>query len=667
MRGLCVFALLAALVATPALAKGPIIDYQCTKKCVDDNGWNPICVADQGQGVDGTIYPNSCAWKNCVTWQESPSYDYLPLRCGSAVGCSLMGKDYEACKETWTKNFDPSYTAGSPKFDPKCGCDSAPAFEASAPAPAAEPANATVDAACVEACMESDGWEPVCVDNGRSTEEYNEWSLFPNRCAFFNCTGAAPDTSAYDYLPLRCKGASTCNQMSIVVNSCRDAWEGTSGEDPVTDVNCGCPKDTAGADSMSARRMLKPRASMQRSQRQWRRRRRRGGGMAAAAAAALLLTLLFFTGSAAAEPLDDTAASAAATAPEAAPEASSPSWAPSPSPAPAPASDLSIAEGQQQPEQAEQPPPEQQPGQQQPGGGLPWALLFSDEFEGSSLDLSKWSYLIGQGYEYGLPGFSNGEVQYYTSNPENVRVENNLLILQAQQSDPNNPWSSTSGRITTLDKFSVSPTEQYPTIRVEARIKVPQGSALWPALWMLPQEGAWANSSCIGCGKYGHWAASGEIDIMEAANDMRTAHGTLHFGGAWPDNAQLSGNVTLEAGSLADDYHVFALEWEADQMRWYIDDYNFYTARPASASGGSQGWWTVGEGAGSSSPFDTPFFLILNLAVGGPNTTFTGGAPLGSTLAQPQLMMVDYVRVHGLPYALSKAQDNGGGGGGSLS
>lgn len=407
---------------------------------------------------------------------------------------------------------------------------------------------------------------------------------------------------------------------------------------------------------------------MQRQWRQWRRQRRRrsGGG---AAASALLLALLLPTACAVVDACPEArasrqlqqaeaAAQAAAPAPEEAPAAGSPGWATSsPSPSPAPSQDWSIAE--QPPPQPEQPPPEQQPGDQQPGGGLPWALLFSDEFDGSSLDTSKWNYLIGQGYEYGLPGFSNGEVQYYSSNRENVRVENNLLILQARQSDPANPWSSTSGRITTLDKFSVSPTEEYPTVRVEARIKVPQGSALWPAFWMLPQEGAWANSSCIGCGKYGHWAASGEIDILEAANDMRTAHGSLHFGGAWPDNSQLSGSVTLEAGSLADDYHVFALEWEADQIRWYLDTYNFYTARPASASSGGQGWWTAGEGAGPSSPFDTPFFLILNLAVGGPNTTFTGGAPLGDTLSQPQLMMVDYVRVHGLPFALSKSSSGG--------
>ncbi|KAI7836453.1 hypothetical protein COHA_009670 [Chlorella ohadii] len=628
MRGLCVLLAVLVLAATAAQAKGPVIDYQCTKKCVDTDGWSPICVAD---GDEGTLYPNACAWKNCVTWQETPYYEYLPLRCGSAVGCSLMGKDVDACKETWIKNFDPSYTAGSPKFDPKCGCDAAPTLEA-APAPAPQPTNATeLDMACVEACMETEGWSPVCVDNDRSEEEYNEWSLFPNRCAFFNCTGASPDTAAYDYLPLRCKGASSCNQMSIVVEKCRSTWAGETGEDPATDIMCGCSKDTpacsAAADDAC------PEAPAARRLQQ-------------------------------ADPGAPAAAPAPEVAPEAAPEASSPAWVPSPSPAPAPSSGsgLGIAE-EQQPEQQpppeqqqEQPPPEQQPGKQEPGGGLPWELLFSDEFEGSSLDQSKWSYLIGQGYEYGLPGFSNGEVQYYTSNPENVRVENNLLILQARQSDPANPWSSTSGRITTLDKFSVSPSEEFPTIRVEARIKVPQGSALWPAFWMLPQVGAWSNSSCIGCGKYGHWAASGEIDILETANDMQTAHGSLHFGAAWPGNAQLSGNVTLEAGSLADDYHVYALEWEADQMRWYLDSYNFYTARPASASSDSPGWWTAGEGAGPSSPFDTPFFLILNLAVGGPNTTFTGGAPLGSTLSQPRLMMVDYVRVHGLPYALSKAQ-----------
>lgn len=157
-----------------------------------------------------------------------------------------------------------------------------------------------------------------------------------------------------------------------------------------------------------------------------------------------------------------------------------------------------------------------------PASGLPWALLFSDEFDSpGGLDYGKWTPMIGQGYEYGLPGFANGELQYYTSKPENLRLENGMIVIQvgrrlvcmqreaqrswpacswlragfatrrsppalrcapfalpaqAQQSDPGNPYSATSARISTLDKFSVSPSAEYPTIRLEARMKVPQGA-----------------------------------------------------------------------------------------------------------------------------------------------------------------------------------------------
>lgn len=191
--------------------------------------------------------------------------------------------------------------------------------------------------------------------------------------------------------------------------------------------------------------------------------------------------------------------------------------------------------------------------------------------------------------------------------------------------------------------------------------------------------------------------------MAEAANDMRQVQGTVHFGAQAPGNAKASGGLSLEWGSLADDFHVFAVEWEltevgggmmigckqagtardfrcsaagiadgeprthrgcADtaaplprrrllQMRWYLDDAHYFTAYSAG-TGREGGWYSVGEGAGPDAPFDSPFYLILNLAVGGPTTAFTGYVPLGDTLASPKQLLVDYVRVHGLPFALSQ-------------
>ncbi|KAL4450141.1 hypothetical protein ABPG77_010810 [Micractinium sp. CCAP 211/92] len=318
---------------------------------------------------------------------------------------------------------------------------------------------------------------------------------------------------------------------------------------------------------------------------------------------------------------------------------------PAASPSPSPAGGYNISQDSGSPPAAPSTP------------GLPWELLFIDDFQGDALDQSKWNYVLGDGSTYGLHGFSNGEVQWYTSDPSNVRVEGDCLVLQAQQADASNPWSATSGRVSTLDKFSIAPSAQFGTVRIEARMKVPRGSALWPAFWLLPQVGAWMQSTCLGCGAYGNWAASGEIDVAEAANDMTSVQGTIHYGGLYPANVQSHGSVYLPPNtSLADDFHVYAIEWEASQIRWYLDGYNYYTAYSAAISPPGSGWYTTAQGAGPNAPFDLPFYLILNLAVGGPQTVFTGCAPLGTTLNQPQQLFVDWVRVHGLPWALSQHQ-----------
>ena len=238
----------------------------------------------------------------------------------------------------------------------------------------------------------------------------------------------------------------------------------------------------------------------------------------------------------------------------------------------------------------------------------------------------------------------------------------------------------TSARVRTWGKYSVAPSPAHPTVRIEARIQLPRGAGLWAAFWMLPAAGS--NAGCSGCGGYGTWAASGEIDIMEAANDMPAAVGTIHFAGQWPANAYYTARYSQPAGaSLADGYHVYALEWEAKQMRWYVDGALFSTQY--SGNGTRGGWFSLGEGAGADAPFDRvralvlqcegvsngvlsiymcpacllqPFHLLLDLALGGPGSGFTmtngvgvSEAALRATLARPKRMLVDYVRVYGKP------------------
>lgn len=172
-------------------------------------------------------------------------------------------------------------------------------------------------------------------------------------------------------------------------------------------------------------------------------------------------------------------------------------------------------------------------------------------------------------------------------------------------------------------------------VRIEARIKLSSGKGLWPAFWMLPEEGA--RPDCSGCGKYGEWPASGEIDIMETFGQMKGVNGTLHFGGvgAW---SHLTRSTELKPG-----YHVYALEWERDEIRWYLDDEQYGRIRRATIS--TPGWWTTGSETG---PFDVNFHILLNLAIGGEYTGNVSPEEISRTLEQGQNTMdVDFVRVYG--------------------
>lgn len=232
-----------------------------------------------------------------------------------------------------------------------------------------------------------------------------------------------------------------------------------------------------------------------------------------------------------------------------------------------------------------------------------WTLAWSDEFDGSQLDRTKWVA------ETGGHGWGNQELQHYTDRPENVRVENGMLVIEARR-ERHGGNDYTSARIKTAGLM-----EQMHG-RFEARIKVPKGQGIWPAFWMLG-----ADIKQVG------WPRSGEIDIMEIiGKEPSNVHGTLHGPGYSGDKAFTS-RSTLASGIFADDFHVFAVEWERGEIRWYRDGIHYHTARPSLVKGD----WV----------FEHPFFVLLNLAVGGA----WPGNPDSSTVL-PQRMLVDYVRVY---------------------
>lgn len=240
-----------------------------------------------------------------------------------------------------------------------------------------------------------------------------------------------------------------------------------------------------------------------------------------------------------------------------------------------------------------------------------WKLTWQDEFDGPSLDLSKWSYVTGGN------GFGNQELEYYTDRPQNLSVEDGVLVIQALKEDYRDAKGVqrgfTSARIQTRGKFA----QRYG--KFEARIKVPFGQGMWPAFWMMGDGNA-------------RWPSNGEIDIMEnIGREPSTVHGTLH--GPGYSGAQGIGAPFSLPGDerFAADFHLFAVEWEPDAVRWYADGKQYHSVTPASLPPRTK--WV----------YDKPFYLLLNLAVGG---SWPGNPDQTSEF--PQKMLVDYVRVYQL-------------------
>lgn len=234
-----------------------------------------------------------------------------------------------------------------------------------------------------------------------------------------------------------------------------------------------------------------------------------------------------------------------------------------------------------------------------------WTLVWQDEFNSPGApDATKWSYDIGTGPDNN--GWGNNELESYTSNSNNIVIEDGNLKITAIKSGT----SYTSARIKTQGLFE----QAYG--RIEARIKLPYGSGMWPAFWMLGK-----NKSTVG------WPQCGEIDIMEGIGQQpNIVHGTVHGPGYSGGNA-ITASYGLENGRFDADYHIFAVEWTVNCIDFYVDNTLYERITPSKVTGE----WV----------YNQPFFIILNLAVGGDYV----GYPNNYTNF-PQTMYVDYVRVY---------------------
>lgn len=269
-----------------------------------------------------------------------------------------------------------------------------------------------------------------------------------------------------------------------------------------------------------------------------------------------------------------------------------------------------------------------------------WRLVWSDEFDGPAIDRAKWDFDVD------CWGGGNDERQCYTDDPRNAAVEDGRLVITARRerrtgpaypaAQRNNPERAkatatkdfTSARLVTRGKAA------WTYGKIEVRAKLPQGQGTWPAIWMLPEEA-----------HYGAWAASGEIDILEAVNlgvacgdcaggTENRILGTLHFGGTAPDNQHKGAEATLPAP--LDGWHVFGLVWREGRFDWTIDG-RVYASQVA-------GDWTTAASDDPAAPFDRPFHLILNLAIGGGLAEGRTAGGVDET-GYPKRMEVDWVRV----------------------
>jgi beta-glucanase (GH16 family) len=255
------------------------------------------------------------------------------------------------------------------------------------------------------------------------------------------------------------------------------------------------------------------------------------------------------------------------------------------------------------------------------GAPSDWKLIWSDEFNskaGMAPNSSVWGQEVGDGTVNGIPGWGNSELEYYTGGTQNVSTDGQgNLNITAQKADGSlmcyyGPCEYTSARLLTKKRFEVA----YG--RIEARIKVPEGAGLWPAFWMLGTDIDQVN-----------WPQSGEIDIMEfVGRDPTHVFGTLH--GPGYSGGQSYGDTYELDEPVSNDYHVFSVEWQPDRIVWYIDGIQYFAATPDDLFLQGKQW-----------VFNHPFFILMNLAVGG-----NFGGAVGEDTVFPQSMSIDYVRLY---------------------
>ncbi|MBE6840507.1 MAG: glycoside hydrolase family 16 protein [Ruminococcus sp.] len=256
-----------------------------------------------------------------------------------------------------------------------------------------------------------------------------------------------------------------------------------------------------------------------------------------------------------------------------------------------------------------------------------WILKWSDEFSGTEPDMTKWSYELGNwkldaNGNYITNGWGNNEQEFYTD--RNASVKDGILTISARHEkyvdEVQGSYDYTSSRLSTQNKFSVCGG------RIEVRARCDSGKSLWPAIWMLPEDS-----------HYGGWAASGEIDIMEGYGSRpEEICGTIHFGDVWPNNTYLTKDYFFESGDSTENWHTYSIEWEENEIRWYVDDILYSTQTD---------WYSTNHAY--PAPFNQNFYIILNLAVGGHFDGVDGIYGDPQTFADGEKnFQIDYVRVY---------------------
>src|SRR5215469_3952043 len=237
-----------------------------------------------------------------------------------------------------------------------------------------------------------------------------------------------------------------------------------------------------------------------------------------------------------------------------------------------------------------------------------WKLIWEDEFNGGSIDTNHWEFETGNN-----GGWGNNELEFYTCSAENAYESNGVLHIVARH-EGTNGFTYTSARMKSEGLFA----HQYG--RFEFRARFPKGKGYWPALWLMPQDSV-----------YGGWPSCGEIDVTENKGDYpAVVQGTIHYAAPGGGHEQSTDYYTFPVGDKANDFHTYDLEWTTNSISWYVDNQLYET----------QTNWSTAS-APYPAPFNQPFYIIMNLAIGG---NYDGDPDTNTVF--PGELQVDYVRVY---------------------